>query len=216
MTRYLGDDDLPEPVRGLPELPPDGERILWQGAPDWRALARRAFLCRAIGLYFGLLALWRGGLAWAEGGDTAAILLGASWFVALGILSVALLALLAWASARATVYTITNRRAAMRIGVALSVTLNLPYSRIVSADLARRADGTGDIALDLTGGKLPWLMLWPHCRPWHLRQPQPAFRALRDADAVAALLASAMRDAEAERLHRRAEADPSVIPMAAE
>lgn len=215
-TRYLDDDDLPEPIPGLPAVPPEGERILWQGRPDWRGLARRAFACRAVGFYFGVLALWWGGLAWADGGGAAAALLAASWFVALGAVSVALLALLAWASARSTVYTVTNRRVAMRIGVALSITVNLPFARVASASLARHGDGTGDIALLLTGGKLPVLMLWPHCRPWYLRQPQPSLRALRDAGAVAALLADAMRDAEAEHLHRAGEADPALMPMAAE
>lgn len=34
------DDVQVEPIRGLPELPPEGEHILWQGAPDpgrWRS-----------------------------------------------------------------------------------------------------------------------------------------------------------------------------------
>jgi len=29
-----------EPVPGLPQRLPQGERILWQGAPDWQTLAR--------------------------------------------------------------------------------------------------------------------------------------------------------------------------------
>lgn len=34
------DDFAVEPIPGLPELPPEGEHILWQGAPCWHALAR--------------------------------------------------------------------------------------------------------------------------------------------------------------------------------
>jgi hypothetical protein len=34
------DDFAVEPVRGLPEKPPAGEIILWQGRPDTIALAR--------------------------------------------------------------------------------------------------------------------------------------------------------------------------------
>ena len=33
-----------EAARGLPELLPAGERVLWQGSPDWRGLAREAEL----------------------------------------------------------------------------------------------------------------------------------------------------------------------------
>ena len=37
-----------EAVTGLPEPLPAGERVLWQGSPDWRALAREAFHLPAI------------------------------------------------------------------------------------------------------------------------------------------------------------------------
>ena len=42
-----------EPVKGLPELLPTGERMLWQGQPSWRALAIRVFHVRKIAIYFG-------------------------------------------------------------------------------------------------------------------------------------------------------------------
>ena len=50
MTEYEN-----EPVRGLPGVPPPGERILWQGSPDWRTLARTAFHTRLIAGYFAVL-----------------------------------------------------------------------------------------------------------------------------------------------------------------
>ena len=107
---------------------------------------------------------------------------------------------MAWLNARLTVYTITNRRVAMRIGVALTVTLNLPYRWIGSADLLTHADGSGDIALTLTGkSKLSYLVLWPHVRPWRISQPQPALRAVTGIADVAAILAHAMEDERAER-----------------
>ena len=34
-----------EPVPGLPEQLPEGERLRWQGAPKWAALAVRALAC---------------------------------------------------------------------------------------------------------------------------------------------------------------------------
>ncbi len=29
------DDFEAEPIKGLPEMPPEGEVILWQGQPNW-------------------------------------------------------------------------------------------------------------------------------------------------------------------------------------
>ena len=47
-----------EPIRGLPGQLPPGETITWQGAPEWRALARRAFGTRIVAGYFAVLAAW--------------------------------------------------------------------------------------------------------------------------------------------------------------
>jgi len=48
-----------EPVRGLPEALPQGEHILWQGAPSAWALARDAMSLYYVAGYFVLIALWR-------------------------------------------------------------------------------------------------------------------------------------------------------------
>jgi len=57
MTHH--DDFNFEPVRGLPEKLPEGEHILWQGAPDVRALAREALGVRWVAGYFAILTIWR-------------------------------------------------------------------------------------------------------------------------------------------------------------
>jgi hypothetical protein len=194
-----------EPVRGLPETPPEGERILWQGAPDWRRLARYAYGARVVAIYFLALAAWRGAdtaLGGAPAGEVAA---SAVWMLAAGAVAVGLLALLAWATARAALYTITSRRVALRIGYALTVTLNLPFSRIAAADLRLDRDGTGDIALTLADeDRLGWFILWPHCRPWRLSRPQPSLRCLPGAQAVADLLAGAVAEDASRRAAREA------------
>jgi len=41
-----------EPEYGLPERLPDGEKMLWQGAPDFKALAIRVFHLRKLALHF--------------------------------------------------------------------------------------------------------------------------------------------------------------------
>lgn len=201
----------PEPVRGLPEVPPEGERVLWQGTPSWWALARDAFVVRWVAVYFAGLAVWRGWAAYhamspAKGVEAAVILIG------MGAVACAIIALMAWVQARATVYTITNRRVAMRVGAALTVTLNLPYRWIGSADLHLRRDGTGTIALDLMGEtRFSYLVLWPHVRPWHMRKVQPALRCIPEAEWVSRLLAQHARAA----VTRGAEA-PEPARIAAE
>jgi len=182
-------DDIDiEPVKGLPEEPPEGERILWQGAPSTWALAQDALWVRWVMGYFVFLALWRFGtsydlVGWAEA------LRSSSSFLVLGLVACAILVAIAYAMARNTVYTVTNRRIAMRIGAALTVTLNLPYQWIASADFKRGRGETGTIALTLLGeSKISYLVCWPHVRPWHVFKMQPALRCIPNAETVAELI----------------------------
>jgi hypothetical protein len=205
------DDFQVEPVRGLPEAPPEGERILWQGAPSWRALARDALNVRWVAGYFVLLAAWRGAVV---AGDEGALLgLKATVpYLVMGAVACAILAAMALILARTTVYTITNRRVAMRIGAALTVTLNIPFTWIGSADLALAKDGTGSIALDLMGTtRLSYLICWPHVRPWRMSRTQPALRAIPDAAHVARILADAAHTRVAESAARPGAADLSAV-----
>jgi Bacterial PH domain len=185
------DDFNFEPVRGLPERLPEGEHILWQGAPDPWALAREALSLRWIAAYFGLLAIWRVGVSAADrplaiaAGHAVPLLLA-------GLVACGILYLVAYVQARSTVYTITNRRVAMRIGAALTMTLNLPHVCIAGAELDLRQGGTGTIAFRLTGeSRLSYLMTWPHVRPWAMARTQPALRCIPDAATVARLFAEA-------------------------
>ena len=139
-----------EPVHGLPERLPGSERILWQGSPDWRALALRVFHVRKVALYFAALVALRVLLMLDDGAALATVAISALWLVALGALATGLLACLAWLSARATVYTLTERRVVMRIGIVLTLSFNIPFSRVVAADFRPQPDDRGDIALRLT------------------------------------------------------------------
>ena len=214
----LGPEHDHEPQWGLPERLPASEKLLWQGSPDWRALALRAFHLRKVAVYFALLMALRG-FVHAAGGATLA---DAAWAaltpLPLALLGLGLLALLAWLSARGTVYTLTDRRIVMRIGIVLTVTYNLPFARIAGASLQRGHDGCGDIALELAGGdRIAWLQLWPHARPWRVRQPQPALRALPDAERVAARLTEAWAAARGvpAQAAAAAAAAPACAPSAA-
>jgi hypothetical protein len=188
-----------EPVRGLPERLPPGETLIWQGSPDWRAFARHIARVHWIAAYFLVLALWRGGILLAGGADAATAATGALWLVLLGTVPVALLALYAVLVARTSVYTLTSKRLVLRVGVALPFTVNLPYGTVESAGLRLHADGTGDIALSLAKpNHVAWLMIWPHARPWRLRDPEPMLRALPDAAAVAQMLGRALAAASGQ------------------
>lgn len=183
----------PEPINGLPEVPPEGETILWQGAPDWWRLANETLMLRWVAVYFLFLAFWRGLAGWlnvdVERGIGAAVLL-----IGMGIVACGLLALMAWVMAKATVYTVTNRRVVMRVGAALTVALNFPYRWIASADLKLQKDGTGTIALDLLGEtQFSYLVCWPHVRPWYMKKTQPSLRCIRNAEHVAGLISQNAR-----------------------
>jgi len=185
-----------EPVRGLPEPLPPGETILWQGSPHWRRLARDAFHTRKVAIYFGLLAFWRVAAGWSDGEAAAPIAVSIGILAGLAVAGLGMLSLLAWLSAKATVYTLTSRRLVMRFGVALPLTVNIPYRIVGAADVAPNADGSGDIALALTGeGRLAYLALWPHARPWRVSNPQPMLRAIPNVADVAEILADAVQAA---------------------
>lgn len=187
-----GHDDFAfEPVPGLPEALPEGEEILWQGRPDTWALARDALSVRAVAVYFAILAVWR---AVVVGGDAplGEALIAGAWLVLVGAGACGLLYLVARSQAKATMYTITTKRVVMRVGAALNVTFNLPYKQIENAALALRKDGTGTVALTLTGrNRISYLICWPHVRPWRMAKCEPALRSIPDAERVARLLAEA-------------------------
>jgi hypothetical protein len=185
-----------EPVRGLPEDLPAGEHIVWQGEPDWRGLARRAFHVRKVLFYFGLLIAWYLAAQSADGVASGVTATGVLWTFSTGALALGMLYLLAWIYARTTVYTLTNRRLVLRFGVALPMMINLPLEKLEAADLVQYGRGMGDIALTLTPGeRISHWALWPHARPWHYSRVKPMLRAVPGAAVVADLLAREVCDA---------------------
>jgi hypothetical protein len=205
-----------EPVRGLPDELPKGERMLWQGSPDWRGVARRAFHWRGVAIYFLALLAWRVGSGLTEGESATAALTSASALMPLAALCLAILVALAVLTARSAIYTITDRRVVLRIGIALSMTINLPYRQVDGATLRRHADGTGDIALDIAkDARLAFLMLWPHVRPWRLRNPQPMLRSIPQPDRVARLLGEALARSADQPVQALAHGEDYRLPSGA-
>jgi hypothetical protein len=180
-----------EPIRGLPERLPEGEHILWQGSPLPGRLAREALALNWIAGYFVLLIIWRVGVSSTEFPLSVA-LTHAIPFAVIGIISCGMLYGLATIQARSAVYTLTNKRVAMRIGAALTMTLNLPYTQIGTAQLDLRKGGSGTLAFELIGDvRLSYAMTWPHIRPWRMARTQPALRCIPDAARVARIFAEA-------------------------
>ena len=193
MSKHHAHEHEYEPVAGLPAPLPAGERMLWQGGPDWRLVARDVAHVRKVAFYFVLLAAWRVASGLADGLAAADIAVNTAWTLVPAACAIGLILLLSWLMARTTIYTITDRRVVMRIGVVLRISFNLPYRAVVGARLRPGRAGSGDIALALDpDSKIAWLHLWPHSRPWRFVQPEPTLRALPDAGAVAKLLVDAL------------------------
>jgi hypothetical protein len=135
-------------------------------------------------------------------------------YLAIGAVACGLLFLMALSQARATVYTLTTARVAMRIGASLTVTLNLPFRQIGSASLTLQRGGTGTIALETLGEtRISYLVCWPHVRPWRFAKTQPALRCIPEAERVARLLAEAAETRISEPVLTRL---PAAAAMAAE
>ncbi|MBP7339754.1 photosynthetic complex putative assembly protein PuhB [Niveispirillum sp.] len=189
MKQFVAREHEIEPIPGLPGHLPAGEEILWQGRPSARLVARHVLKSTWIGGYFVVLALWAAAAGVADGQPAGGILFSVAVLIGLAGLALGLLELFAWAVERTTLYTVTSERVVMRFGVALSMTLNLPFSQIDTVALGRLGGRSGTIAMALRKGyRLSWMVQWPHVRGWRFASPEPSLICLPDAEAVAAVL----------------------------
>lgn len=191
---------------------PKGEHVIWLDSPDWKSFALRVFHIKALAIYFTIAIAFN--ILWmvANGSPTADVLVSTARLVPLSLLALALFTLVAWLMAKSTTYAITNHRVFLRIGVALSITVTVPLKTIRSADLKLYKDGTGDLPLSLTGeDRLAYLHLWPHARPWQLKDTAPMLRAVPDAKKVAEILTNILL----ETLKSSAKKDVSTEARAA-
>ena len=187
-----------EPEFGLPEALPTDERVLWQGQPQAALVARRIFHLPVLAVYFALMLGWRVAVQLQDGAAWTEALRGTLVLALLAALALGIVATLARLTARTTVYTLTDKRVVMRIGIVLTVTYNLPLRQIDGAHLLALKGGSGEIALALRGDtRIAVLHLWPHARPWHFTRPQPMLRCLPEAQAVAERLKQAWAVANA-------------------
>ena len=210
MSRFKG-----RPINGLPGQLPPGEKILWQAAPRWQALALRAFRIKLVAVYFVALVAWRiGGALMAGHGTRYALGSGLSG-ICLGAAAIGIFTAYSWLISRSTRYTITEKRVVITYGMALPKSLNLPFAQIQAADLAMQPDGTGNIVLQLPAKtRLSYVLLWPHVKAGEKSRPEPMLRALEAPREAARLLAGLLADSvsEGERAVTLAPAAPAELP----
>ncbi len=197
---------------GLPEKLPKGESILWQGAPDFKAVALRVFHMRALLIYFGILLAYRLFSGVYDGDAIASLGMAMLWMTLLSATCLGLVAYFAHLICSTTLYTLTDRRIVMRIGIVLNMTFNLPLSKIQSAGLSVGENGIGDIPLKLdSSSKIALFHLWPHAKPGAWANPEPMLRCIPDSQKVASMLSDAWAKANqvdlAEQTLRSAKID---------
>jgi hypothetical protein len=179
-------------VKGLPGPLPEGERLLWQGAPRAWPFVRQIFHANLLVGYVGILLGWCL-ITGARSGQMEQSILAVAQFGGLSLVAFALLAGFAVLQARGTTYTITSARVVIDYGVAFEKAVNIPFAAVDQAGLRMHGDGTGDLVLvprrDQT---IHRLLLWPHVRPWHFGRTEPALRALADAEKAASILGRAL------------------------
>lgn len=180
-----------EALHPLPAPLPDGERVLWQRSPVWQPYARRVFHSYKIAVYFVLIIAWVAISAALGGGwdDAGRSLL---WTLPPALAVVLLLAFLAWLYSRTTFYTITSKRVIVQSGLAFTTAVNLPFSKVDSADMRVFPDGTGDIELTMSGPRMLYSMIWPNNRLFALKRPSPVLWALPDPQQAAEVLREAL------------------------
>lgn len=184
---------------GLPQSLPEDERIVWQGVPNWRTLALRTFHVRKVAAYFGVLLAYKIFVALRTGVPMTEVAMSVSFLLVLAIVAVGMLTLFAWMMARTTLYTITTRRVVMRVGVTISMSVNLPFAGLKDGQLKAFDNGDGDITLTLMPEqKVSYVVLWPHCQILSPFDTHPTLRAVPNAAHVAQRFARAIADSSSD------------------
>ncbi len=190
-----GASGTPQYIRGVPHALPEGEHILWQGAPEAGAIFTHVFHWRLFAAYFAtMMAIWAGTteLSFAS----QAFQVGVAVRVGLSALVLGIVFVLSRVVARTSWYAITSQRLVLRLGMVFEMSINIPFTILDSAAVGVFKDGTGQVVLKIAKpSRLAYIALWPHCRVWSINQPQPVLRGLSDPQRIGTLLAQAVADA---------------------
>ena len=161
----LGHEYEFEPQFGLPERLPSDESIVWQGSPDVGALASSAFHIKKLAIYFAVLIAACAWPALEEGAGVMAVLMSIKWIAPLALIGLGSVWMLAYLTSRTTVYTLTNKRIVMRLGIVFTVSFNLPLKQVAAADVRMLNNGFGDNHFGFEGFR-------PHCMDSFVAQCQ--------------------------------------------
>ena len=177
-----------EPTFGFPESLPGSEKVLWQGSPCAWLIARRIFFLPHLFFYFLILSFFAV-IFNSEVLTLKDLFVKFLSYMSLGMVAIFLLLAISYLISSTTVYSITDKRVVMRIGIVLNLSLNIPFSKIETAACKAYPDKSGDISLNLVPeNKIAYLHLWPHCRPWFFSSPRPRLSCLNDVEVVASRL----------------------------
>ena len=192
----------------------EGERVLWQGRPSWRAVARDVLHVGWIAGYFAVVLIYNAAQDRLAGlGPAATLMAGVPLFGAALILCAAVCGL-AYAIARTTTYVVTTERCILRYGVAITARLSVPHRRVAAVAVAVREGGAGDISLAAKPGgpRLRYIKLWPHVQPLRFSKPVIALRGVPNVIVVAELISHAAAAVSPGVLHAApAEATPGLV-----
>jgi hypothetical protein len=183
-----------EPTFGFPESLPTSEKVLWQGSPCAWLIARRIFFLPYLFFYFLMFSC----LALTVNSDVLTLkdlFVKFLSYMSLGMVAIFILLAISFLISSTTMYSITDKRVVMRIGIVLNLSLNIPFSKIETAELKAYPDKSGDISLNLVpDNKIAYLHLWPHCRPWFFSSPRPRLSCLKNVEVIASCLTSSWEE----------------------
>jgi len=182
----------PQYIRGVPHALPEGEQILWQGAPEAGAIATHVFHWRLFAAYFTAMMV-----IWIATTDlplmSQEFLAGFGVRAGLSALVLGIVLLMARIVAATSWYAITSQRLVLKLGVVFEMSINIPFTILESAAVGAFKDGTGQVILTISKpSRLAYIALWPHCRVLSINQPQPVLRGLREPQRIGMLLADAV------------------------
>jgi len=187
-----GATGTPQYIRGVPHALPEGEQVLWQGAPEAGAIATHVFHWRLFAAYFAaMMVIWIA---------TTDLLLTSQEFLAgfgvragLSALVLSVVLVMSRIVARTSWYAITSQRLVLKLGVVFEMSINIPFTILESAAVGAFKDGTGQVILSIAKpSRLAYIALWPHCRVLSINQPQPVLRGLREPQRIGMILADAV------------------------
>lgn len=212
MTGFVAPDFENEPIPGLPGMLPPGETIVWQGRPETNEVFVHVFKARWVAGYFAVMLGWLVVTGLYFGRATDDIVMSLVVMALAGAAVLGIFRAFAAGVRRSTMYTVTNRRVVMRIGIALPTAFNLPFCEMENADVLRRANGSGNIALRFKPDiRLNWAVFWPHVRGLRMARTEPQMIGLADVSAVADML-SLQLHADVARRHAAGGQDAAQAP----